>query len=152
MRNEISKFLVAHLLGFGAAISADAGEHPHHVAVATGAAWHGSKASTYLGIDYAYTFSNGWSAVVFAEQVRGDFDVAAYGLAIGRVFESGWKVSTGPGIETKLKDDKNLFLWHINVGYDWHFGSWSLGPIASFDSIEDASNTVYLGVSLGYGF
>ena len=134
------------------AMAEEGSRHPHHVAVAAGAAWHGSESSAYLGIDYAYTFKNGISAAVFVEQVRGDFDLAAYGFAVGRFFENGWKVSTGPGVETKLKNNKTLFLWHFNVGYDWRFGNWSVGPIASFDYIEDASNTTYLGISLGYGF
>lgn len=134
------------------AFAAEDGAHPHHLAMATGAAWHGSESSAYLGFDYAYTFSNGLAAAVFVEQVRGDFDLAAYGFAVGKFFDNGWKVSTGPGVETKLKNNKTLFLWHFNVGYDWHFGNWSVGPIASFDYIEDASNTTYLGVSVGYGF
>lgn len=147
-----SKQLVAIIAGVVTITSAVAADHPHHVAVGTGGAWHDGKSSAYLGVDYAYTFDNGWSAAVFTEQVRGDFDIAAYGIAVGRFFESGWKFSTGPGMETKLKSNKNLFLWHVNVGYDWHIGNWSVGPMASFDYIEDASNTVYLGVSLGYGF
>ena len=130
----------------------DRGRHPHHVAVSTGGAWHGNEASTYLGVDYVYTFQNGWSAGVFVEQVRGDFDLAAYGIAVGKFLDNGWKFGTGPGVETKLKNDKTLFLWHFTAGYDWHFGNWSVGPIASFDYIEDASNTTYFGISVGYGF
>ena len=132
---------------------ADEGErHPHHIAIATGAAWHGSETSGYLGADYVYTFESGWAAGVFIEQVRGDFDVSAYGLTVGKMFASGWKIGTGPGVETKLKNNKTLFLWHVSAAYDWHFGNWSVGPIASFDYIEDASNTVYLGLGIGYGF
>ena len=132
--------------------AAEEGAHPHHIAISTGIGSHGSKTSGYLGLDYAYTFGNGISAAVFVEQVRGDFDLNAYGLAVGKSFSNGWKMSTGPGVETKLKNNKKLFLWHFDVGYDWHFGNWSVGPIASFDFIDDASNTTYLGVSIGYGF
>ena len=73
-------------------------------------------------------------------------------MAIGRFFDNGFKLSTGPGFETKLKNDKTLFLWHFTAGYDWHFDNRAVGPIASFDYIEDASNTVYLGVSVGRRF
>jgi hypothetical protein len=91
----------AHVL-----MAAEGGRDPHHVAVATGAAWHGRETSAYLGIDYAYTFSNGCAAAIFVEQLRGDFDLAAYGLAFGKFFDSGWKLSTGPGAETKLKSNR----------------------------------------------
>lgn len=134
------------------AMAEEDGSHRHHVAVATGAAWHGHESSAYLGFDYAYTFDNGYSAAIFVEQVSGDFDLAAYGLSFGKFFDNGWKLATGPGFETKLKDDKTLFLWHVTIGYEWRFDNWSVGPVASFDYIEDASNTTYLGVSIGYGF
>ena len=147
-----SLLALAGSLGASGAVAAEGERHPHHVAVATGGAWHGSETSAFLGLDYAYTFENGYSAAIFIEQVRGDFDLAAYGLSFGKFFDNGFKFGTGPGFETKLKNDKTLFLWHVTVGYDWHFGSWSIGPVASYDFIEDASNTQYLGISIGYGF
>ena len=89
---------------------------------------------------------------LFIEEVRGDFDIRVFGVAFGKYFNNGWKAATGPGIETKLKDNKNLFLWHVTAGYDWHRGNWSYGPIEPVDFIEDASNTFYLGFSVGHGF
>ncbi len=151
-------FVLVVLVGSGLlaapppALSADDNHHPHHVAIAGGVARHGNENSSYIGADYVYTFRNGYSAAVFVEQVRGDFNISAFGAAFGKFFDSGWKAFTGPGIETKLKNDKNLFLWHMTVGYDWHSGGWSFGPLAGYDFIEDASNTVYLGFSVGYGF
>lgn len=146
--------LITVIWAFAGSLALAAGDdkHPHHIAMATGAAWHDDESSIYLGVDYAYTFDNGYSAVVFVEQVRGDFDLAAYGFAAAKFFDNGWKVATGPGVETKLKNNKTLFLWQIRLGYDWHFDDWTVGPIASFDFIEDGSNTSYFGVSVGYGF
>jgi hypothetical protein len=134
------------------ALAEESGRHTHHIGIAGGATFHGSESAAYLGFDYVYTFNNGLSAAVFIEQVRGDFDLAAYGLSFGKFFDNGWKVATGPGIETKLKDGRNLFLWHFTAGYDWRFDHWSVGPVASFDFIEDASNTSYVGISVGYAF
>ncbi len=140
------------ILATAPALSASDDHHPHHVAIAGGVARHGSENSAFIGADYVYTFGNGYSAGLFVEEVRGDFDISAFGVAFGRFFDNGWKVFTGPGIETKLKNNKDLFLWHVTAGYDWHTGNWSFGPMASYDFIEDASNTVYVGFSVGYGF
>ena len=126
--------------------------HRHHVAVVGGAARHGSENSGFLGFDYVYRFDNDYAVAIFIEEVRGDFDIRAFGFSVGKYFSNGWKVATGPGMETKLKNDKNLFLWHVTSGYDWHRGSWSFGPVASYDFIEDASNTFYLGFAVGYSF
>ena len=134
------------------ALAAEDGHHPHHVAIAGGAARHSSKNSVYIGADYAYRFQNDYLVGVFAEEVRGDFDIRAFGLIFGRYFGNGWKVGTGPGVETKLKSNKNLFLWHVSGGFDWHRGNWSYGPVVAYDFIENASNTAYLGFSVGYGF
>ena len=57
----------------------------------------------------------------------------------------------GPGVETKLKDDKNLLLFRTKVGFDWHHNSFSYGPFVSYDLIEDATDTLYLGFAVGYG-
>ena len=132
--------------------SAEDGHHSHHLAASVTLARHGGKTSSGIGVDYAYVFESGFAIAGYFEDVRGDFDVQAYGLAFGRFFDNGFKASTGPGIETKLKSNKNLFLWHLTAGYDWHSGNWSYGPIVTYDFISDASNTVYLGFGIGYGF
>jgi len=134
-----------------AAIAAD-DHHPHHAAVATGAAWHGNESSSFIGVDYVYSFSSGITAGAFYEEVRGDFDLQAWGVLVGTSFDNGFKISAGPGAEYKLKKKKTLLLFRTTAGYDWHFGSWSLGPVVSYDLIEDESNTLYLGVAVGYGF
>ena len=150
---KIGTMIVVFLTSPVAPVSAEDQErHRHHIGVAGGATFHGSESAAYLGFDYVYTFDNGYAAAVFVEQVRGDFDLAAYGLSFGKFFSNGWKVATGPGIETKLKEEKNLFLWHFTAGYDWRFGRWTVGPVASYDYIEDASNTAYFGLGVGYGF
>jgi hypothetical protein len=131
---------------------AEESSHANHVALATGGAWHGSKSSVFLGADYVYRFENDFGLGAFYESVSGDFDLQAYGLIFGKYFESGWKVAVGPGVEKKIDKDHTLLLFHVSGGYDWHFGNWSVGPVATYDMIEDNSNTVYLGVALGYGF
>ena len=128
------------------------GHHPHHVAAATGAAWHDDKSSAYLGLDYVYNFESGFTAGVFYEEVSGDFDLQAWGALFGRTFSNGFKFSAGPGAEYKLKKKETLLLFRTTAGYDWHFGSWSVGPAIAYDFIEDESNTLYVGVAVGYGF
>jgi len=140
------------LLGSVSVIAAENEHHPHHVGIAAGAARHDGKNSGFLGLDYTYRFPSDFAATVFYEEVRGNFDIQVFGVSFGKYFDNGWKAATGPGIETKLKNDKNLFLWHVTAGYDWHRGNWSFGPIATIDFIEDASNTFYLGFGVGYGF
>lgn len=126
--------------------------HPHHIAAETGIASHNSKTSGFLGLDYLYQFSGPWSAGFFYEQVSGDFDLRAWGAILGHTFGNGWKVSGGIGAEFKIDEDKTLALIHLSGGYGWHFGSWSFGPAATVDLIEDGNQTYYLGVVLGYGF
>lgn len=133
-------------------MAAEDGHHPHHIAIAGGVAQHGDDNSAYLGVDYVYRFENDYGMGMFIEEVSGDFDIRAFGFIFGKYFGKGWKVGTGPGVETKLKNNKNLFLWHVSGGYDWHHGNWSFGPVVACDFIEDASNTVYVGLSVGYGF
>ncbi len=133
-------------------IAVEDGHHPHHIAISGGAARHNDENSGYLGVDYTYRFKNDYLVGAFAEEVSGDFNIRAFGLIFGRYFGDGWKVGTGPGVETKLKNNKNLFLWHVSGGYDWHHGNWSFGPVVAYDFIEDASNTVYVGLSVGHGF
>jgi hypothetical protein len=125
---------------------------PHHIAVATGYAQHSGKGSGYLGIDYVYTFQSNFTLGAFFEDVRGGFDVQAFGVDFGKKFSSGAKFSLGPGVETKLKSGENLWLFRTKVGYDWNRDRWSFGPTVSYDFIEDASNTWYLGVAVGYEF
>ena len=133
-------------------LAAEDGAHPHHLAGTLGAGHHNGKNSEFWGADYAYTFSNDVYLAGFYEQVRGEFNIGAWGVQVGQRFDNGWRVAIGPGVETKLKTGKNLLLVRATVGYDWHRGNWSYGPILSYDAIEDVSNTVYLGLAVGYGF
>ena len=132
--------------------AAEDGAHPHHAAAAVGVARHKGNNSEFWGVDYAYTFDRGIYLLGFYEQVRGEFNISAFGVQIGRHFGHGWKVAIGPGVETKLVSGKNLLLVRTTVGYDWHSGNWSYGPVLSYDIIEDVSDTVYLGFTVGYGF
>lgn len=143
--------LAALILCSGSALAADDG-HPHHVAVALGTGWQGSGNSTFAGLDYAYNFEGGNYIGLFYEAARGDFDIDAFGVLFGRHFGDGWKASIGPAIETKLKKDKDLLLVRVQGAYEWHSGSWSYGPVASYDLIEDLTDAFYIGFTLGYGF
>lgn len=134
------------------AFAAEDGAHPHHVAVGAGAARHNGKNAFAWGADYSYTFDNKVFLGGFYEQVRGDFNINAFGALVGKKFGHGWQAGIGAGVETKLKSGKNLALIRTQIGYDWHFGNWSFGPGLTYDIIEDASDTVYLGVAFGYGF
>lgn len=140
------------LVGTVQTVSAEDAEHRHHVAAAVGGAAHDNKTSAYIGVDYMYRFSGSWAAGVFLEEVSGDFDVRAWGVTVGRYFDNGWKLGAGIGAEYKIKKDKTLSLIHIDSGYDWHFGNWTVGPTATIDLIEGGEHTYYLGAALGYGF
>ena len=142
-------FLIGSSIGVA---NAEETHHRNHVAVGTGITWHDSHDSAYLGVDYVYRISDNYGVGAFYEEVSGDFDLRAYGLTFGRYFANGWKIGAGAGVERKLKDNKTLFLFHVSTGYDWHRGSWTFGPTASIDFIEDSSTSYYLGVAVGYGF
>lgn len=153
----ITRTLALATLGAGAgyapaSMAADDGSHPHHVSVVAGAARHNGKNSFAWGADYSYTFSNDVYVEAFYEQVRGDFNISAFGALVGKKFGHGWQAGIGAGVETKLKSGENLALIRTTIGYNWHFGNWSFGPGLTYDIIEDASDTVYLGVAFGYGF
>ncbi len=128
------------------------GHHPHHVALATGIAWQDSKNSVYLGADYVYSWPSGWGVGGFYEEVDGDFDLQVIGLLFSRKIGHGWKFNFGPGMERKIKKNKNLLLFRLQGGYDWHSGHWSWGPQLTVDLIEDGHTTTYVGFSIGYGW
>jgi hypothetical protein len=134
-----------------AAMSGEA-HHPHHIAAGTGYSWHGDKESIYTGVDYVYSFTNGFTIGAFLEDVRGDFDLQAVGILFGKKWSNGLKLSVGPGVEYKIEKDEKLLLLRATAAYDWHIGNWTVGPILSYDTIEDVSNTTYLGLTVGYGF
>jgi hypothetical protein len=151
-RNLIRAVLFSLLVFIVFPVQADDARHPHHIGVALGGAGHGSETSGYLGLDYSYRFKNNLALFLFAEDVSGDFEVQVYGFGLGKFFDSGWKIGAGPGVEKKLKSGKNLNLFHISAGYDWHMGNWSYGPVANIDFIEQSQDTYYLGWTIGYGF
>ena len=134
------------------ALAAEGGHHPHHIAVVSGIASHDSEESGYLGLEYSYRLSDRWSLGGFYEEVSGDFDLQVLGLVANRHFSSGWKIGAGPGIERKLKKNKDLLLLRLTGGYDWHFGNWSIGPVITYDLIESGESTGYIGVAVGFGF
>ena len=146
---RIPIIVTALLLVQAADAAEDGGAHPHHLSVATGVARFDGKTSAFLGIDYTYRFKDPWAVGLFLEEVSGDFDLRAWGVSLGRYFDSGWKVGAGIGAEYKFKSDKTLGLVHVTAGYDWHFGNWSFGPVGTVDFIEGGDQTYYLGAALG---
>jgi hypothetical protein len=152
MRKILIFNLLMTALLFSQVCTAEEEHHRHHVALAGGIAWHDSKNSGFLGVDYVYRFKGPWTAGVFYEEVSGDFDVRALGLIIGRQFDSGWKIAAGPGLEYKINKDKTLKLFRVTTGYDWTNGNWTMGPIATADLIEGGEHTYYVGLAVGYGF
>ena len=78
------------MLTFSTSVRADSeSDHPHHLAVAVGGASHDSKNSAFVGVDYVYKFGVNWAGAIFYEEVSGDFDLRAWGLTLGYVFDSG---------------------------------------------------------------
>ena len=152
MQQKKLNILLLLLVISQAGYAAENNHHPHHVAVASGYSWHGNEESVYTGVDYIYGFQNGFTVGAFLEDVRGDYDLQAVGVLFGKTWANGFSVSAGPGVEYKIKKDKYLLLLRTTAAYNWHFANWSIGPILSFDAIEDASNTTYLGIAVGYGF
>ena len=125
---------------------------PHHLALAGGVGWHDSEDSAFLGIDYFYAVSNSWGLGAFYEEVNGDFDLQAWGVLAKASWGHGFSFAFGPGYEYKLAKDKTLFLFRLQGGYSWHFGSWSVGPVITADLIEDGNSTYYAGFTVGYGW
>lgn len=103
-------FIAVVLLAAVPGAAAEDGHHQHHIAVSGGIALHNSKNSGFVGIDNIYRFESNFALGVFTEQVRGDYDVNAFGEMFGKYFDNGWKVATDPGVETKIKENKNLLL------------------------------------------
>ena len=141
------------LLGTSARAAGDGEEHhPHHLAVAFGAARYDNNFSEFLGLDYVNYRPDGWGVGGFYEEVHGDFDLQVWGILFSKKFGHGFKFNFGPGIERKIKKDKLLAIARFQLGYDWHFGHWSIGPIATVDLIESGNTTWYVGAAVGYGW
>ena len=139
-------------LSAGPVHASEPGAHPHHLAVGGGLARHNGENSEFWGVDYSYTFANDVYVLGFYEQVRGDFNISAAGVQVGKHFGNGWKAALGPGVETKLKSGKELLLLRATIGYDWHHKGMSFGPMFTYDVIEDLSDAAYFGFSFGFGF
>ena len=139
MKKQLFFLVLAIVFMITPSFAADGSHHKHHVAVVGGLARNND--TFIVSADH-----------VFYEEVSGDFDIRAWGLIIGRYFDSGWKIGAGPGAEYKFKKNKTLALFHVSGGYDWHLRNWSIGPVATLDFIEGGEQTYYLGMSIGYGF
>ena len=147
--------LVAAALLVAAISSAHAAgaDHPHHLAVVGGYATKSSgKEAAFVGIEYEYRLSDLWGIGGYAETTWGDFDLEALGLIATLHPGGGWKVLGGLGIERKLGTKKDKLLGRLGVGYDFHVGSFSIGPLIAVDFIEDFSEVYYLGLAAGVGF
>ena len=81
-----------------------------------------------------------------------DANFWGWSIEFSRRFGHGWKFNFGPGTERKIEKNKNLFLFRLQGGYDWHSGHWSWGPQLTVDLIEDGNSTIDVGFSAGYGW
>lgn len=143
--------LVAAAPSAGQSLTASHYDVRHHVAVGYGYARQGSRDTDYIALDYAYSFPSRFTLGGYFEDVRGAFDIQAFGISFGKRYASGLRFSVGPGVETRLKDGSRL-LFRAKAGFDWHRDRWSFGPSVSYDAINDATNAWYAGIDVGYSF
>ena len=90
--------------------------------------------------------------MAYYEETFGDFNLQALGVLFMFHPKDGWKLGAGAAVERKLSGGKDKALVRFLAGYDFHVGKASLGPLVSYDLIEDNSDVFFIGVALGFGF
>ena len=88
----------------------------------------------------------------YYEETYGDFELGAAGVLLVAHPVGGLKLGLGGGLERKLAGGKKKALIKTLVGYDFHVGKLSIGPMAALDFIEDHTHVFYAGIALGIGF
>jgi len=126
--------------------------HKHHIAGLAGATLKSSKTQPFIGLEYEYRFSERFGIGAYYEEVLDNIDLQAFGLLLTYHPDNHWKIFGGPAVERKIDDTKNKLLVKFAVGYDFHVGHWSHGPVIAVDFVEDYHQVGYLGWTLGYGF
>lgn len=134
--------------------------HPHHLALFNGATTSLEQSTTAytLGLDYEFRFSEKLGVgllgeIIFAEESELIAGIPLFyhplgGLKIMAVPMLQWAQKIAPG--SAEASPTALFAGRIALGYDFHLGSFSLGPEIGFDLGETQS--VVFGISIGKGF
>ena len=120
------------------------GAHPHHVAVVAGAARHNGKNSATWRAGYSYTFDNRVFLQGFYEHVRGEFNISAFGVLVGKKFAHGWQAGIGAGVEAKLMSSESFSLPTTRLAHG------IADPNNTIGTMKFKSGNVSTGPSLGY--
>ncbi len=158
--------LVTETPAFGQEAHGDAHDdhfHANHVGVMVGGMTplaETSRTSFALGADYERRINPTWGAGVGVDFTFGDHKRTA--LAAGAVtFRAtpALKLGTGPGFEVVEKDtssggtkNKVYFVWGFMAAYEFHVGSFSVGPLLYLDFVGETKTNVTYGIALGTGF
>jgi len=128
------------------------GTHPHHFAVLLGATTVHGETHPTVGADYIY-----WLPVLdrrlglspLVDLVLGEPRELLFGLGVAMRAPWGLRLTLAPVLA--LADGHRAWGGRVNVGYDLHFGHFSVGPVLDADLF--AENTAYVyGLAVGYGF
>jgi uncharacterized protein YhjY with autotransporter beta-barrel domain len=126
--------------------------HQHHVSALFGAARKSSKTQPFVGLDYEYRYNDHFGFGAYYEEVWDNIDLQAFGFLLTYHPDNHWKIFGGPAVERKLDSEESKLLMKVAVGYDFHVGDWSHGPVVAVDFVEDNHQVGYLGWTVGYGF
>jgi len=132
------------------------GPHAHHLSLFLGATTLEGHTHPTVGADYIY-----WLPVVDRRVGLSPLVDVAFsahlevlaGLGVAMRAPWGLRLTVAPALVAVHEEDG----WHrhivgrVNMGYDLHFGHFSLGPVVDADFGADHTAYVY-GVAGGYGF
>lgn len=128
------------------------GTHPHHFAVLLGATTVHGETHPTVGADYVY-----WLPVLdrrlglspLVDLVLGEPRELLVGLGVAMRAPWGLRLTLAPVLA--MAGGHRAWGGRVNVGYDLHFGHFSVGPVLDADFF--AENTAYVyGLAVGYGF
>jgi len=130
--------------------------HAHHLSLFVGATTLKGHTHPTLGADYIY-----WLPVVNRRVGLSPLVDVAFsahlevlaGLGVAMRAPWGLRLTVAPALVAVREEDAwhRHFVGRVNVGYDLHFGHFSLGPVVDADFGADHTAYVY-GVAGGYGF
>lgn len=146
---KIKSFFLVGLLTMSLASTAKA-EHHHHISLFAGAT-HAEEISygTY-GLDYEYHLTPQWSLGVGYESIATDPSTTVATIFVAYHFDQNLKFIAGIGQESI--DGESEGLQRLGIGYDFHFGEFTLGPVVAYDFLENGHTGVEYGLAYGYGF
>lgn len=135
------------------------GYHANHIALMGGAAIEiedghtAAHATTGLDYEYRLPFVHGLfgaGALVEASFVgMGKTPIWIFGVPLFVHPVAGLKIWFAPSVE--FKDEHAAFLSRLGLGYDFHVGPLSIGPVANLDLVHGLLVQVY-GLAVGTGF